>query len=258
MISLNSLTRQMARIGLNSHSSTRLSFKPTTAVASTSHVVTPFTNPSINQTRFFGARNKPSKKDEKRMRKLVTSETQQQQDWVDVQQSLSVGTFPGSSKGAGMSARATKKAKQSAAEAVAERQRLTKAGGGLYPPLRYSPEETELLLKEAYAAVPERAGKRGTRQAKRQFRRWQAVRKIRKKYKKSLIRAHFRKMEKRSDKVAKVKAVLEEAPDIVKRDREYQAEVFRRWAETMLKHSADKAQNGMMDGAVTASTTAKN
>ncbi len=174
------------------------------------------------------------------MRKIVSLETQQQQDWVDVQQSLSIGTFPGK---AGVSARATKKAKQNAVEAAAERQRLTKAGGGLYPPLRYSPEETELLLKEAYEAVPERAGKRGTRQAKRQGRRWQAVRKIRKKYKKLLVRAHYRKMEKRSLKVAQVKAVLAEAPDIVKRDREYQAEVFRRWAQTMLQ-SADKNQEG--------------
>jgi hypothetical protein len=192
------------------------------------------------QQRFFGARNKPSKKDEKRMRKIVSQETQQQQDWVDVQQSLSIGAFPGN---AGVSARATKKAKQSAVEAAAERQRLTKAGGGLYPPLRYSPEETELLLKEAYDAVPKREGKRGTREAKRQGRRWQAVRKIRKKYKKLLVRAHYRKMEKRSLKVAQVKAVLAEAPDIVKRDREYQAEAFRRWAQTMLQ-SANKNQEG--------------
>ncbi|GAX26378.1 hypothetical protein FisN_2Hh204 [Fistulifera solaris] len=197
------------------------------------------------QQRFFGARNKPSKKDEKRMRKIVSQETQQQQDWVDVQQSLSIGAFPGK---AGVSARATKKAKQSAVEAAAERQRLTKAGGGLYPPLRYSPEETELLLKEAYDAVPARAGKRGTREAKRQGRRWQAVRKIRKKYKKLLVRAHHRKMEKRSLKVAQVKAVLAEAPDIVKRDREYQAEVFRRWAQTMLQ-SVDKNQEGSISAA---------
>lgn len=179
------------------------------------------------------------------MRKIVSLETQQQQDWVDVQQSLSVGTFPG--KGTNNNARATKKAKQNAVEAAAERQRLTKAGGGLYPPLRYSAEETELLLKEAYAAVPERAGKRGTRQAKRQFRRWHAVRKLRKKYKKSIIRAHFRKMEVRSKKVSNVKAALVEAPDIVKRDREYQAEVFRRWAQTMLIYSADKVQDGTVE-----------
>lgn len=253
MISLSSLTRQMARIGLNSPSLTRTHLKPI-AVASTSHLLATATNPI--QLRFFGAKNKPSKKDEKRMRKLVTSETQQQQDWVDVQQSLSVGTFPGS--GAGVSARATKKAKQNAIEAAAERQRLTKAGGGLYPPLRYSPEETELLLKEAYAAVPERAGKRGTRQAKRQFRRWHAVRKIRKKYKKSIIRAHFRKMEKRSHKVAQVKAVLEEAPQIIKRDREYQAEVFRRWAQTMLMHAADKDQDGTIEGEIISSATKVN
>lgn len=187
----------------------------------------------------------------------MSLETQQQQDWVDVQQSLSVGAFPGSKK-AGVSARATKKAKQIAVEAAAERQRLTKAGGGLYPPLRYSPEETELLLKEAYEAVPERAGKRGTRQAKRQGRRWQAVRKIRKKYKKLIVRAHFRKMEKRSTKVAQVKAVLEEAPEVVKRDREYQAEVFRRWAQTMLMHSTHKDEDGGIGNQPVSSTEVNN
>ncbi|GAX24926.1 hypothetical protein FisN_2Lh204 [Fistulifera solaris] len=231
MMSLNVLTSQLARMSLKSTSLTR------SAAIKSIHVPQMATNNSLQQ-RLFGARNKPSKKDEKRMRKIVSLETQQQKDWIDVQQSLSIGTFPGK---AVASARATKKAKQNAVEAAAERQRLTKAGGGLYPPLRYSPEETELLLKEAYEAVPERAGKRGTRQAKRQGRRWQAVRKIRKKYKKLLVRAHYRKMEKRSLKVAQVKAVLAEAPDIVKRDREYQAEVFRRWAQTMLQ-SADKNQ----------------
>lgn len=38
----------------------------------------------------------------------------------------------------------------------------TQLKGGEFPALRYSDEETERLLTEAYAAIPPRAGKRGT------------------------------------------------------------------------------------------------
>jgi len=37
-----------------------------------------------------------------------------------------------------------------------------------FPAIRYSPEETEELLQQAYAALPVRDGKRGTRNLRRQ------------------------------------------------------------------------------------------
>ena len=107
-----------------------------------------------------------------------------------------------------------------------------------FPALRYSPEETEELLQMAYAALPERAGKRGTRNLKRQKKRWKDVRRIRYKYKQNIIAAHERRMEHRHWKREQVKAVKAEAPEIRGKDLDYRAQVLRRWAETMFHDPA--------------------
>ena len=111
-----------------------------------------------------------------------------------------------------------------------------------FPAIRYSPEETKELLERAYAALPERAGKRGTRNLRRQNRRWQLVRDIRAKYKQNLIEAHYRRMEKRSEKRQRTKAMKEEAPEIVLKDLNYQGQVLTRWADTMFNDTPAVAE----------------
>jgi hypothetical protein len=161
----------------------------------------------------------------------------QHKEWVKFQQSIAVDGFETGqtleevtkkSRGGKSKVKST-----SAQEKIKDRQRLTDVGGGQFPPMRYSDEETERLLAEAYAALPERAGKRGTRNLKRQGTRWHLVRKIRKKYKWQMAQYQTRKMEKRSKKVREVKEMLGEAPDVRQGDRAYQAQVFAKWATIM-------------------------
>ena len=173
----------------------------------------------------------------------------QHQEWVKFQQSIAVDGFD---TGATLTARTStkksrggknlrRKSKQAdLEEKVAEKKRLTDVGGGLFPPMRYSDEETERLLAQAYAALPKRTGKRGTRNLKRQNYRWFLVRKIRKKYKRQMAAFQIRKMEKRSRKIRDVKQVLNEAPSVRERDRAYQAEVFRRWAANMVQEQEEE------------------
>lgn len=109
-----------------------------------------------------------------------------------------------------------------------------------FPAIRYSPEETEELLKLAFETLPERAGKRGTRNLKRQGRRWKLVREIRSKYKRQIQDAHERRMEHRQWKREQTKAVKEAAPELCQEDAQYQATILRRWAATMFPtESAD-------------------
>lgn len=166
----------------------------------------------------------------------------QHQEWVDFQKSIAVEGFETgqmtetkkkSVRGGRRLGRRLSKEQARLQARIEERQRMTDVGGGEYPPLRYSDEETERLLAEAYASIPKRAGKRGTRNLKRQKRRWWLVRRIRKKYKKQMAKFQERKMAERSQKIKTVKAVLEKSPEIRNKDREYQLKVLQRWTATM-------------------------
>ena len=194
MLSLASLTRQLGRVTLRN---------PSFLAASTLPTTTP--RAYTTSRRLLSNLKKPSTRAKKQ-----PEIPPQHQEWLAFQESIAVEGFE-TATGTGSTTKASRKLAEEAAE---ERQRLTKAGGGLYPPLRYSPEETERLLREAYENIPERAGRRGTRRDKRNFRRWQAVRKIRKKYKKHLVRHHENKMAERSRKIQLVKAELEAAPGL--------------------------------------------
>jgi len=120
--------------------------------------------------------------------------------------------------------------------------------GGEYPVGRYSDEETERLLAMAYAAIPPRAGKRGTRNLRRQKRRWFLVRKIRAKAKHQRKMAHFRNMEKRSVRMAELREVKDTAADLRARDRQYQQEVFRTWTENLQKYDDADAERELLEG----------
>lgn len=174
-------------------------------------------------------------------------------EWVKFQKSIAVDGFE-----TGQTTKATvtaltgrkdrggkqlrkRKEKELAEQVKAER--LTESlGGGLFPPLKYSEEDTERLLAEAYAAIPERAGKRGTRNLKRQRVRWHRVRKIRAKQKKFKERAHYRRMEKRSRIVKEVLEIKETAAEIRAKEQAYQDAVFRKWTQQMLFVQEDASE----------------
>ena len=118
------------------------------------------------------------------------------------------------------------------------------AGGGgpgsQFPALRYSDEETERLLAEAYANLPERAGKRGTKHLKREKQRWFRARLNARKKKEERMAEHSRRMEKRSRIVKEVMAVKEGAAIVRDAEREYQEEVMKAWAaKAVLTTGAD-------------------
>lgn len=102
-----------------------------------------------------------------------------------------------------------------------------------FPALRYSPEETQELLRQAYEALPERAGKRGNRNLRRQNRRWKLVRDIRSQYKAHIMDAHERRMEKRHDKRQRVLHAQRDAVQQRQKDVDYQTNLLHQWVNTM-------------------------
>ena len=167
-------------------------------------------------------------------------------EWVKFQQSIAVEGFDTGAtteiqnvKKSGGGKRKSKRDEMH--ERVMEQERMATVRGGEFPPERYSEEETERLLAQAYSHIPPRMGKRGTRNLKRQKRRWKLVREIRKKEKKHLAAFQIRKMATRSKKVKDIKSVIRESQAVRVRDREYQFSVVQRWNYTMAKYAETKA-----------------
>ena len=121
--------------------------------------------------------------------------------------------------------------------------------GGEFPSLRYSDEETERLLAQAYAAIPPRAGKRGTRNLKRQKRRWEIKRQYDATKKSERIAEHGRRMAKRHEISQAMYNIRVEGVDIREREREYQMGVVERWA-AMHGHAAAAGASSGEEGAV--------
>jgi beta-galactosidase beta subunit len=179
---------------------------------------------------------------------------EQHKEWVEFQKSIEVDGFEtgqtlttvdSSKKGRSGGKATTKKRmtkRDEMAEKIKERQRLAGAGGGEFPPMRYSDEETERLLKQAYAAIPKRMGRRGTLQLKRQKRRWHLVREIHRKYKANIIKFHFRRMQRRSTKIKQIVDFISNvAPNTVHEDIEYQNSVRQRYMNMMETAAASRA-----------------
>mmetsp|Transcript_132346 Transcript_132346/g.197201 ORF Transcript_132346/g.197201 Transcript_132346/m.197201 type:complete len:286 (+) Transcript_132346:111-968(+) len=189
--------------------------------------------------------NKPSSKTTEDAAKEIDASSNQpflqHQEWVKFQQSITVDGFQTGQTVTTSALKKSRGGKQSRKRREKELERLQQSSQSAsavadlkYPAIRYSEEETEELLKLAFAAIPERAGKRGTRNLRRQSRRWFLVRKIRAKYKRHIIAAHERRMEKRHWKREKVKHMKHEvAPKALVKDVQYQQAVLTRWAETM-------------------------
>ena len=133
----------------------------------------------------------------------------QHQEWVKFQQSITVDGFQTGQTTTATVLKKSRGGKQARRKREKELARLGAYADGSsstekisavaqkFPAIRYSPEETEDLLKQAYEALPARTGKRGTRNLRRQETRWRKVRKIRSDYKAHLVRAHFNRMEAR-------------------------------------------------------------
>ena len=180
---------------------------------------------------------------------------EQHKEWVEFQKSIEVDGFEtgqtltaidASKKGRSGGKVATKKRmtkRNEMAEKIKERQRLAGGGGGEFPPMRYSDEETERLLQQAYAAIPKRMGKRGTLQLKRQKRRWHLVREIHRKYKEHIVKFHFRRMERRSTKMKQIIDFISNvAPNAVQEDAEYQNNVRQRYMRMIETAATLRAQ----------------
>jgi hypothetical protein len=260
---MTALTRQVGRCRLSAVTATasRCLVSPAQPAVSALLNGTHMNNYLDLTTRSFATKKKKAVKTEKKRVAAVAvaakgddnaeGEKQgalQNQEWVKFQQSIAVDGFE---TGQTMEVRTSNKkvrggksrrktGKSEVEERIAERARFTGMGGGEYPPLRYSDSETERLLAEAYAAVPTRDGKRGTRNLKRQGTRWHLVRKIHKKVKYHMAEHQTRKMAKRSLKIKQVKGVLEASPGIRESDRAYQARVFERWAANMVPNPGEE------------------
>jgi len=163
----------------------------------------------------------------------------QHQEWVKFQQSIRVDGFQTGQITSATTLKKNRGGKQ-ARNRKARELALMQQGDprfadstDKFPAIRYSPEETEELLKLAFDTLPKKTGKRGTRNLKRQNRRWKLVREIRAKYKRQIMAAHERRMQHRKWKREQTKAMKEAAPEICNKDTEYRAQVLRRWAATM-------------------------
>jgi hypothetical protein len=184
--------------------------------------------------------------------------TLQHQQWVDFQKSIAVPGFQTGQilvartdfrrRRGGAAARRQAEKERAIAEQTDWRFKDAALGVGRVPTMRYSEEETERLLELAHAAIPARTGKRGTRNMLRQKRRWWLVREIHRTYKKHMQRFQLRKMIIRSEKIKKVKAVLQAAPSIREQDRSYQMEVYQRYWAANLTADAHSSSSSLSSG----------
>jgi len=181
----------------------------------------------------------------------------QHEEWVRFQKSITVDGFQtGQTTTATVlkKSRGGKQARRKREKELARLGALPEAGGTgekisavaqKFPAIRYSPEETEELLQQAYAALPEREGKRGTRNLRRQETRWKIVRKIRSDYKVNMINAHLNRMEARKYKRDRTKHAQESAAEQRQNDADYQGMVLKRWMQTMDGTSASNSDEAV-------------
>jgi len=180
----------------------------------------------------------------KKSGRKVDSTNTQHDAWVQFQQGIVVDGFETGQiteveKNVGMKKRGGKmvKKKLEKERMMKEAQDsfgLTNFGGGEFPAERWSDEETARLLTEAYANLPKKDGKRGSRKKKRDKLKFHLIRRIHAKQKAWRIKAHFRKMDDRSRRWTEVKEIKANSPEVCRKEADYQEYVMRRWAEKCL------------------------
>jgi len=171
-----------------------------------------------------------------------SSDNTQHEEWVKFQQSIAVDGF-NTGQTTQVNTNLTKrrggkqlrKRNEKEMELQKREEDFASMGGGQFPTLRYSDEETERLLLQAYAAIPPKAGPRKSRHLKRQKVRWWRVRQLHRKKKQEKVAAHYKKMEKRSRIVREVKECKDVALTVRGEEREYQMEILRRSVLRMLE-----------------------
>lgn len=102
--------------------------------------------------------------------------------------------------------------------------------GGEFPSLRYSDEETERLLAQAYSSIPPRTGKRGTNNLRRQKRRWEIKRQYDATKKRERIEEHGRRMKKRHEISKAMYNIRLESVNVREVERTYHRGIVERWA----------------------------
>ena len=228
---LATVTRQLGRLGVQ-----KAGAKAAAAVQTTS-------------IRSFATKKKKLAKKKKKgpmpsKINLEDTASEQHKEWVKFQQAIAVDGFEtGQTKalqnikkrGGGGSSNKRKTKRDKMLDKIMERNADAELKGGEFPALRYSEEETERLLLQAYAAIPERAGRRGTKNLKRRKRQFALVREIHRKKKVHQAAFQIRRMAARSSKKKDVNTIIREAKSVRLRDREYQLSVIQRWADTMTR-----------------------
>jgi len=168
--------------------------------------------------------------------------SQQHETWVEFQKSISITGFETGqttkvttrTKKRGGTVERKRRLREEELDAALSRGKafdITTLKGGEFPPLRYSDEETARLLEEAYANLPPRAGKRGTRYLKREKRRWWIKRMYDVKKKHERMAEHERRMAKRHNISKWIYEIQQGAEEVKEKDRAYQLGVLERWAE---------------------------
>lgn len=101
------------------------------------------------------------------------------------------------------------------------------------------------MLEEAYANIPPRAGKRGTRALKREKRRWFVKEMYDVKKRVERMAEHERRMEKRHGISVEIFEIQSSAEEVRSRDREYQNMVLEKWA--LMNGYAKKGSEGLVE-----------
>eukprot|EP00559_Dactyliosolen_fragilissimus_P000981 CAMPEP_0184858158 /NCGR_PEP_ID=MMETSP0580-20130426/3276_1 /TAXON_ID=1118495 /ORGANISM="Dactyliosolen fragilissimus" /LENGTH=180 /DNA_ID=CAMNT_0027354141 /DNA_START=265 /DNA_END=807 /DNA_ORIENTATION=- len=165
----------------------------------------------------------------------------QHEAWVKFQQKISVEGFDTGQTTSvsrlaltgkkGRGGKATRKKRERELALAKAKGSSPQIGSGQFPSFRLADEETDRLLAEAYAGIPARAGPRRNRSLKRQKWRWWRVRKDHAIKKQERIRAHEKRMEKRSRITKEVKEVKTGAHEIRESDKAYREGLLLKWAE---------------------------
>mmetsp|Transcript_13560 Transcript_13560/g.13143 ORF Transcript_13560/g.13143 Transcript_13560/m.13143 type:complete len:277 (-) Transcript_13560:56-886(-) len=237
---ISTLSRRFGQVGLRPNNANL------TSAAFKSKAV-PITTRSSNVAvcRFMSSDDGKKKGSSKKDMDAVTNT--QHEEWVKFQRTIKIDGFEtgqtttvttaallGRKDRGGKSLRKRKQKEQELTSKVADRERmLADLGGGEFPTLNFSDQETERLLKEGYATLPPRAGPRRTRHLRRERLRWEHKRENDAKAKESKVKTHFRRMEKRSENIKAVMAVKEGAEEIRIKDRAYQQQVLLKYKQIM-------------------------
>jgi hypothetical protein len=234
-IALSTLTRRLTNLSFQTASSTATASiaATTTKTASTAAIATTWSR-SIQS---YACAPLTNNMNNNTIRQFSSSEDKNDADaeWRKFQKTLiydaDATKDSNQTKGKKRGGKVSRKKKEKEMKLLDKQEgRMFDVGTGQFPPLRYSDEETQRLLDEAYSMIPPRGGSKKTRQLKRQKNRFKTIRRMRYIKKQEKIAHHFDRMAKRSLRTKLCQEVISGAVDVRERDSDYQKEVLRKWA----------------------------